>query len=410
MFNVSRTILFFALMCLCFSCQDQHEFQDLRIEKVNVPASSSSRFPSLHSNGETLYMTWIHDQDSLSQLRYASLDGTNWSTPITVAQGIDWFVNWADFPSLNSVNSNHLLTYYLPKSGVGTYAYDVAVKQSIDRGKSWSDPIIPHRDSTETEHGFVSLFSMSTTHMGVIWLDGRNAAQHESSHDHASEANMTLRFASIDQEGKLDQEVLLDSRVCSCCQTDATAFEDGYIVVYRDRSEREIRDISYVLLKNGEWSDPQKLHQDNWEIAACPVNGPAVAAHKQTIAVAWYTQADAVAKVQLIFSKNGGQSFSNPIAIDNGRPLGRVDVELLDDNHAILTWLETSNDTCHLMMKVIHKNGEIVLEKRISEIDPKRASGFPRIAQHNGAIYVAFTKIGKEKDLAQIELMKLVFF
>ena len=48
---------------------------------------------------------------------------------------------------------------------------------------------------------------------------------------------------------------------------------DGPVVVYRDRSEQEIRDISIVRLHDGKWSQPSSVFEDNWKINGCPVNG-----------------------------------------------------------------------------------------------------------------------------------------
>ena len=48
------------------------------------------------------------------------------------------------------------------------------------------------------------------------------------------------------------------------------------VPVYRDRTEAEIRDIAIVRLVDGIWSDPALVSADGWEIAGCPVNGPAI--------------------------------------------------------------------------------------------------------------------------------------
>jgi hypothetical protein len=67
-----------------------------------------------------------------------------------------------------------LAAHWLVKRGSATYAYDVNITQSKDGGKSWSKPIVPHRDNTQTEHGFVSLIPLNDGRLGANWLDGRN--------------------------------------------------------------------------------------------------------------------------------------------------------------------------------------------------------------------------------------------
>ena len=62
---------------------------------------------------------------------------------------------------------------------------------------------------------------------------------------------MTLRAAFIDKKGNKINEWELDGRVCDCCQTTAAITNDGPVVVYRDRSDDEVRDMSIVRYVNG---------------------------------------------------------------------------------------------------------------------------------------------------------------
>lgn len=59
------------------------------------------------------------------------------------------------------------------KNGPGPYAYDVHISRSNDGDASWSRPLVPHRDGTATEHGFVSLFTTQDASLAAVWLDGR---------------------------------------------------------------------------------------------------------------------------------------------------------------------------------------------------------------------------------------------
>ena len=53
--------------------------------------------------------------------------GGAWSAPETVAAGKDWFVNWADFPSVAVLPDGALFAHWLRKSGPANHAYDVRV-------------------------------------------------------------------------------------------------------------------------------------------------------------------------------------------------------------------------------------------------------------------------------------------
>ena len=109
----------------------------------------------------------------------------------------------------------------------------------------------------------------------VYRLDGRAM---KPGHDEHGGGDMSVRSATYDKAGKQLTESAVDLRVCECCPTTAAVTADGPIVAYRDRSDTEIRDIYVARFVGGKWSEPAPVHRDNWQIAACPVNGPALTA------------------------------------------------------------------------------------------------------------------------------------
>jgi hypothetical protein len=318
-----------------------------------------------------------------------------------VASGTDWFVNWADFPSVRALGDGVLVAHWLARVGEATYAYGVELAVSRDEGASWSAPIVPHRDGTETEHGFVSLLPVLPDRMGVVWLDGRETGGGEGGHDaheeHGAGGPMTLRFTTIDAEGTLGEEVLLDDRVCDCCGTDAVlAGAARALIVYRDRSDGEVRDISRVLESGAGWSAPAPVHEDGWTIAGCPVNGPAAASFGNRVAVAWFTGADDVGRVRVAFSEDGGEHFESPITLDTPDPLGRVDVEMDPDGSAIVSWLEAgAGDAATINVHRVTMQG-----KESALFDPvptrgDRASGFPQLVRLGDRLILAWTELGE---------------
>ena len=105
-----------------------------------------------------VYLSWLEPADSGHALRFAELQNKSWSPVRTIRTGRDFFVNWADFPSLEVLPGNRLAAHWLQRTGRSTYAYGVRLALSADGGNTWSAPLTPHRDSTQTEHGFVALW------------------------------------------------------------------------------------------------------------------------------------------------------------------------------------------------------------------------------------------------------------
>ena len=331
------------------------------------------------SNGQAV-MSWLEASTDGSALRFAVLDGEQWDTTHTVASGGNWFVNWADFPSVVPIHGDFWVAHWLVSQPAGGYAYDIAVSVSNDAGKTWGEPTTPHNDLTPTEHGFVSIFPQRDG-AGLIWLDGRNMSVAGAEHGaHGTSEGMTLRSAHITVESRLEQGQQVDGLVCDCCQTDIALADSGPVAVYRNRTEDEIRDIYFSRLLDGQWSTGQPVSSDNWKISGCPVNGPAIAAQQERLVVAWYTGAQSQSTVKLAFSNDQGDGFHPALTIDSSNPLGAVDVLLLENGDAVISWLgETADGHAQIRLQRVSPSGDRGIEHKIAATSIGKMTGFPQM-------------------------------
>jgi hypothetical protein len=170
---------------------------------------------------------------------------------------------------------------------------------------------------------------------------------------------------------------------------------EGPVVVYRDRSQDEIRDIYLARQVKGVWLTPAPVHRDGWRVDYCPVNGPAVDARGRRVAVAWYAAPDSQPRVQLAFSTDAGARFGPPVRIDAGNPAGRVDVVLRDDGSALVSWIERlAGERAEVRVREVGADGRAGAWQTVTASSAARASGFPRMASAGGAIYLAWTEPG----------------
>jgi len=349
-------------------------------------------------------MTWIEPADGDHLVRLSRLeDGLVWSAPTTIARGTDFFVNWADFPSVAMATSGFLIAHWLEKSGTGTYAYDIHLARSEGDGATWRPLGTAHDDGTQTEHGFVALVAEGDG-VRAFWLDGRDmGSEVPEAGGHAAHGSMALRTALVGDAIGVSE--VLDERTCECCQTDAAMTAAGAIVVFRDRTEAEIRDISIVRRIGDGWTRPEPVHSDGWVVPGCPVNGPAVAAggpEGRQVAVAWFTASENRPRVQVAFSVDAGASFEAPVVIDAMNPVGRVDIALDDAGDAIVSWLG-GVDQDNAAVRLIRVPGPATAGRAaptasststpltIALTGGSRASGFPRIVRSGGDVVVAWT-------------------
>ena len=312
------------------------------VRLLAVPAGAQAAGPRLSGGGDRpLVLSWMEPDGNGTTLGYAVLGNAGWAAPKAVVAGKDMFVNWADLPSVTPLGGDHWAAHWLEMAGSLTYSYHVVMAQSFDGGRTWSEPVKPHTDGTPTEHGFVSVYPFEGK-VAAVWLDGRKTGGEHG--DDPGKSGMTLRSAVIDADNSLHDEHEIDDLICDCCQTDVAITAEGPVAVYRDRTDGEIRDIYVARHTDGGWQAGVPLHDDRWQIAGCPVNGPAIAAKGPKVAAAWFSVPDQAPAVQVRFSADSGATFGPALLLADDGTLGHVDTVLLEDGSAVVSWMQAEAD------------------------------------------------------------------
>ena len=388
------------------------------VTMLSPPTLAQSHLSRLtsDSNGR-LWLSWVSTSDtsdeapseassetskeSISRLHYAYYAEDRWSAPRQIAQGSDWFVNWADFPFL-SVHDEGMVAHWLRKRAAGTYDYDVVASFYSAAEDVWGPPITIHKDGVSAEHGFVSMLPMPQGRTFIAWLDGRNTAPVEMAHaaaGHVMPPGMTLRGGIFAPQGETLQEWQLDDLTCDCCQTSVAMAAAGPVVVYRDRTVDEIRDIYITRLVDGRWTDAAPVHEDNWQVAGCPVNGPAVVAQGQHVAVTWFSAKDDQPHVKLAFSVDGGASFGLPIIVDKGETNGRVSLALMASGDVAVSWLATKGPVATIKIARFNLQGELRDSVNVATTRASRRSGFPVLASVGDDLYLTWTDLANDRQV-----------
>jgi hypothetical protein len=360
---------------------------DVRVEELASPAPPHSELSRVSRDEKgNVYLSWVTRSDRGAQLSYARLNDDAWSEPVSIGQGENWFVNWADFPML-SMHSGVGVAHWLQKSGEGSYDYDVVASffnQSLGR---WEQGRVVNRSGVAAENGFVSMLPMAKQQTLIAWLDGRNTR------NQPEQGPMTLRAAVFDASGENLREWELDQATCDCCQTSAAMTAAGPVVVYRDRSVNDVRDTAIVRLINGSWTQPALVHKDDWQVMGCPVNGPAVAARHNAVAVAWFTAKDDSPQVKLAVSKDSGASFAPPTLVAGPHTSGRVDAVILANGQVVVSWLSTEAGEASIMLSRFSTTGQFLDGVKLAATSASRRSGFPVIESVENTVYVSWTDI-----------------
>ena len=365
--------------------------------EMAVAAGEGSAQPHLDlSENGAVVLSWLEPAGDGYALRLSTSTGDAWSTPGTVASGADWFVNWADFPSVTPIGGDVLAAHWLVYQQQG-FGYDAVLSMSTDGGASWREPFPLHIDGTDTEHGFVTLFPWQDG-LAAVWLDGRNMIQDgEFAFENAAgePLGMSLQFALFGARGERLAAEEVDALACDCCQTDVALSGGDALLAYRDRTTDEVRDIVLRRLTAEGWQPTVTLAPDNWVIEACPINGPAIAARDDQVAVAWFSAADDRPLVNLVRSSDGGRTFGDAIEVDAAGSFGHVDVAALGNGETAVSWLRSEGDGLALTIRLISRSGEPGEPIAVALIDAARPLDFPQMVFDGRQLTFAWTDFGE---------------
>jgi hypothetical protein len=336
--------------------------------------------------GDRVILSWLEVAGNRATLKFAERTAPGWSAPQTVISSSNFFVNAYDVPSVRVLPDGTLVAHWIENNGPEPDATNLRLSWSKDKGRTWSRPVSPHHDGTETEHGFASLFPASGAGFGVVWIDGRATDPEKETGD------MSLRSSVYSAVGKQLSEVVVKSRVCECCSTAAAETSEGIIAAFRNRTADEVRNIYVSRFVAGHWSTPAVVHDDAWRINACPINGPAVSANGREVAVAWFNGKDDQGRALVAFSHDAGRTFGSAIRVDDASSLGRLGVQMLTDGSAAVTYIEFANNHSQFRVRTVSPAGARSAPVTIAETSGSR---YPRVARYRNELLFSWTDSGK---------------
>lgn len=380
--------------------------QSPAVVRVETPAAAGSQAYALSVGGDgRTHLIWIEAAgEGLHALKFSRLEGQAWSAPREISRGSNWFVNWADHPSLTTMPDGSLLAHWLVNTGrkQGAYGYGIRVARSVDRGATWSTIFEDGMDNVSDYAGFLT-FAPGGHGVEAIYLTPLTPDAGTSEGHAEHEAIKTLAAVSFNPDGSTKVQKNVDADVCSCCMTDIALASAGPVAVYRDHQPGDIRDISIVRRVNGAWTQPSTVARDGWHIPGCPTNGPAVAAREARVAVAWFTAANDTPRLKLAFSRDGGASFGEPVVIDDGRPVGWPDLVMLEDGSTLVSWLERRGEGVgEVLVRRVSAGSKPAPPLAVAQSVSGRATGVPHMVRAGDHVVVAW-----RKDRVQTALVPL---
>jgi len=327
-------------------------------------------------------------------LKYAVRQDSKWSDARTVATNRHFFRHPAELPEVMQLSDTLWLAHWVEMPKESSEAEFVYVSSSAD-GVRWTPPVMAHKDKGEVQHGLASMIANGTAsgagEASVFWLFTPKG----------EDGPAYLMRTVVDATGKETKEEQIDTDVCACCSTAVTNTSKGLLVAYRDHTPADILDISVIRLENGKWGQPKNVHADNWKLDACPVNGPAVTAKGDRVAVTWFTGAQDSQRTLMAFSSDSGSTFGNAVVVSTGRSQGYTSVVLDDNGGAVVSWIEQGGDSSKLLVRAIDPAGKAGPVLQVAT-GSRTNLGYPRLIRSGKDTLIAWGSAGSKVQTAQV--------
>ncbi|MGH8158719.1 MAG: sialidase family protein [Rhodanobacter sp.] len=325
--------------------------------------------------------------DGHVRLRHSDDDGRTLSAPVDVnAQAEPIYDSAENRPKIAFGPHDELyVSWSQPRAKPWTGF--VRFASSLDGGAHFSAPLTVHHDHAEITHRFDTLAVDGDGRVVIAWIDKRDLeAAHAKGERYLGAA---VYYSWSDDEGRsfVPEHKLIDQS-CECCRIAITRTPQGDVAVFfRSIFGDNIRDHAYAVLHtDGRPSHAERATFDQWQIAACPEQGPglAIGADGSRHAV-WY---EAREKPTIWYGQlDPGHPPQHTLMVANAGA-SHADVAVHDQTVWIV-WNQVSANGYALMLRRSLDNGRHFDAAR--EIAHSTdAVGSPQLLQKQGRAFVAW--------------------
>lgn len=232
----------------------------------------------------------------------------------------------------------------------------VLISHSND-GNSFAEPV-PITPNTESQR-FEAIALDADGTVFATWLDKRNRVQVQQSDQKYIGAGLFFAVSKDAGASYSDARMIKDN-TCECCRVGLAFDGPGRpVVVFRNIFEDSMRDHAIVAFSD--LDTPGEVHrvsQDDWQIAACPHQGPSLSISNGVYHLVWSTNGRVRKGLFYASSRDGGRTFSEPL------PIGQADrgpsrpFVLAGPQGIAMVWKEFDGDKSVVNLMVSHDDGQ----------------------------------------------------
>lgn len=342
--------------------------------------------PALAADG-TLWLAWMAG----GKISVASSGdaGRSFSTPVAATPdnlNLDW---GPDARPKIAIDRNGGIALAFSIFRDKNFNGQVLTTRSDDGGKSFAAarPITPNNESQR----FEAIGFDRKGELFAVWLDKRNrvpARETGKKYDGAALFFATSKDGGATYSGA---RMAIDN-TCECCRL-GLAFDpsDHPVVVFRNIFDGGVRDHAVITFDDGAMAgEPRRIAVDDWQISACPHHGPSLAISPNgTYHVTWFTGGKARKGLFYAHSRDGGRSFSPPLAIGDAKRAPSRPVVLADPHGLTMAWKEFDGERTSVRMMTSVDDGQTWSKPR-TVAETSDASDHPLLVSDGRRSYLSW--------------------
>lgn len=343
-----------------------------------------------------LVLSWVEQQagEETGMLYYAvSPDGGKTfpaGKPIPTAKGI--LPHGENMPKMIFRPNGEVIAMYGVQSNDprNKYAGKVFYTLSADGGNTWQPAVPLVTDTAGYDQRYFDMAVLPSGEAVAIWLDNRKFHQKEGS---------TLYIAITGAAPGFHRERPVVQTVCQCCRTALYVDAQGGLhAAFRDIIQDTIRDMVHIFSKDGgeTFTQPVRISADNWAINGCPHTGPAMVRNANGLHFAWFTMGSGEG-VFYCQSPDNGISYTKKESISALPTAKHPQLAVMERGDLALVWDEAA-DTSGNRIGILHKSADGRTLERDFLTAANEFAGFPVVEQTGEGILVAYKKRRNGKE------------
>jgi hypothetical protein len=369
--------------------------QPVRVSSADVNAAEPA---AASAPDGSVYVAWVeHRQNDEADVMLARFNdaGQLQGAPVRVNPEAGRATAWRGDPPTVAVSQEGVayVGWTARAEPSSAHAEDLYLSASRDGGRSFAAPVKVNDDRKPAVHGMHSLAVGPDGRVYLAWLDERDIKQPQPSEmaegHHMESTREVFTAYSTDGGRTFSPNLRVATDACPCCKTALAVGPDKRLYVsWRQVLPGDYRHIAVASSTDGgeTYSQPVVVSDDRWQIAGCPVSGPALAAGADgALRVLWYSEGQAgEAGLYWAESVDGGRTFAPRRFLSSGQTSGTP--VLLGGESSTLTavWCASDGGSARLLTATFDGDA------RLTQDTVAMSSELPAAAALEGKLFIAY--------------------